>query len=229
MKFISPKQILIPLLVMDGALGLLYLSFRDHPEWGPFFNLAAENNLPTWFSSFQFFLAGISAFYCLFAIKPSQSNSHWVWGVVGVLMLFLSLDETLEIHETLIDNVMSGPAGENLRVFFGVTQETDSLLWTVVFAPALILVGVGLMLFYFFTFKEFPQVFTWSLVALCSLALAAGLELVEAKVFTNANESTMDHYFLLTLIEEVAEFLAATLLVWVHYSYAWLLQKNNKG
>lgn len=227
MKFISPKQILIALLVIDGALGLLYSYFRDHPEWGSFFNLAAENNLPTWFSSFQFFLAGLSAFYCLVVVKPAQSASHWIWGVVGVLMLFLSLDETMEIHEALIDSIMAGPAGNNLRAFFGVTQETDSLLWTVVFAPPMILVGVGLILFYYFSFKNFPQVFAWSLVALCSLTLAAGLELVEAKVLTNANESAMNQYFLLTLIEEMAEFLAATLLVWVHYSYAWNLRKNS--
>jgi hypothetical protein len=51
--------------------------------------------------------------------------------------------------------------------------------------------------------------------------LAAGLEFLKAKVLTDANESEMNHYFLLTLIEEFAEFLATTLLVWVHNSYAW--------
>ncbi len=227
MKIISPKQILIALLAIDGALGVLYLITNGHPEWGSLFNLAAENNLPTWFSSFQFFLAGLSAFYCWVVVKPAQLAFNWIWSAVGVLMLFLSLDETMEIHEALIDSVMSGPAGENLRAFFGVTQETDSLLWTVVFAPPMILVGVGLMVFYYFSFKKFPQFFSWALVALGSLALAAGLELVEAKILTVANESAMNRYFLLTLIEEMAEFLAATLFVWIHYSYAWHLQKNN--
>jgi len=225
---ISPKQILVGLLIMDGVLGILYLVFNGHPKWGTFFNLAAENNLPTWYSSFQFFLAGLSAFYCMAVVKPAQSASHWIWGAIGVLMLFLSVDETMEIHETLIDGVMSGPAGENLRAFFGVTQETDSLLWTVVFAPPMILIGVGLMLFYYSSFKKFPQIFAWSLVALCSLALAAGLEYVEARVLTDANENAMNQYFLLTLIEEMAEFFAATLLVWIHFSYGWYLQKDSK-
>jgi len=214
---------------MDGFLGILYLTFGDHPEWGSLFNLAAENNLPTWVSSFQFFLAGLSAFYCLAVVKPAQSASRWIWGAIGILMLFLALDETMEIHEALIDRIMSGPPGENLRAFFGVTQETDSLLWTVVFAPPMIAVGVGMMLFYYFSFKNFPQIFAWSLVVLFLLALAAGLEFVEAKVLTDANESAMNQYFLLTFIEEMAEFLAATLLVWVHYSYAWYLQKYNSN
>jgi hypothetical protein len=59
--------------------------------------------------------------------------------------------------------------------------------------------------------------------------LAAGLEFLKAKVLTDANESDMNHYFLLTLIEEFAEFLATTLLVWVQNSYAWYLQKYNSN
>jgi hypothetical protein len=50
------------------------------------------------------------------------------------------------------------------------------------------------------------------------LTLAAGLEFLKDKVLTDANDSDMIHYFLLALIEEIAEFLATTLLVWVHNS-----------
>jgi hypothetical protein len=229
MKIISPKQILIALLVMDCIFGILYLITNGHPEWGSFFNLAAENNLPTWYSSFQFFLVGLAAFYCLAAEKQSLSNPvyPWAWGVVGVLMLVLSIDETMQIHEALIDRIMSGAAGENLRTYFGATHETDSLLWTVVFAPPMIVVGVGLMWFYFSAFKNSSKLFGGALAALSFLALAAGLEYIEAKVLIDAKEGLMDQYHLLTFVEEMAEFLAATLLVWVHYSYAWHLQKNN--
>jgi hypothetical protein len=225
----TPKQVLIGLMSLDGALGFLYLFFRDNPEWGLFFNLAAENNLPTWYSSFQFFLVGLASFYCLAAEKRSLSNPTypWAWGIVGVLMLALSIDETMQIHETLIDKIMSGTAGENLRTYFGATHETDSLLWTVVFAPPMIVVGVGLIWFYFSAFKNNFKLFGGALAALSLLALAAGLEYVEAKVLIGAKEGLMAQYHLLIFIEEMAEFLAATLLVWIHYSYAWYLQKNN--
>jgi len=225
----TPKQILIPLLAMDGLLGILYLIFIDHPEWSSFFNLAGENNLPTWYSSFQFFLVALAAFYCLAGEKQFSANSiyPWAWGVVAILMLALSIDETMQIHETLIDAVMSGAAGEKLRTYFGATRETDSLLWTVVFAPPMILVGVGMMGFYLSAFKNVPKLFWGSLAALSLLALAAGFEYLEARVLIDANEGAMNQYHLLTLIEEMAEFLAATLLVWVHYSYAWgLIRKN---
>jgi hypothetical protein len=57
--------------------------------------------------------------------------------------------------------------------------------------------------------------------------VAAGLEYVEAQVLRNAGESSMNQYYLLTFIEEMAEFLAATLFVWIHYSYAWVLIRKN--
>ena len=77
--------------------------------------------------------------------------------------------------------------------------------------------------------KYFPQIFTWFLQVLFLLTLAAGLEFLKAKVLTDANESDMNHYFLLTVIEEIAEFLDTTLLVWVHNSYTWYLQKYNSN
>ncbi len=227
-KKLTPKQVLIALLAMDGILGILYLMFGDHPEWGAFFNLAAENNLPTWYSSFQFFMVALAAFYCLAAEKYSLKNFayRWAWGAVGLLMLFLSIDETMEIHETLIDAIMSGTAGENLRVYFGATRETDSLLWTVVFAPPMIVVGVGLMWFYYSVFRNVPALFIGSLAALSLLALAAGLEFVEARVLIHADQNSLDQYHWLTFLEEMAEFIAATVLVWIHYSYASTLNKE---
>jgi hypothetical protein len=225
----TPKQVLITFLVMDGVLGVLYLAFGDHSEWGAFLNLAAENNLPTWYSSFQFFLVALTAFYCLAVEKQSLSSSvyPWAWGVVGILMLALSVDETMQIHEALIDGVMSGVAGESLRAYFGATRETDSLLWTVVFAPQMIVVGVGLMWFYYLVFKDISKLFGGALAALSLLVVAAGLEYVEAKVLIDAEEGSMSQYHLLTFVEEMAEFLAATLLVWIHYSYAWNLIRKN--
>ena len=65
------------------------------------------------------------------------------------------------------------------------------------------------------------------LVSVFLLTLAAGLKFLKAKVLTDANKSDVNHYFLLTLIEEFAEFLTMTLLVWVHNSYALYLQKYN--
>jgi len=224
---LSPKQVLTILLLLDGMIGIFFLIFINHQEWSSFFNLAGEDNLPTWYSSFQFFLVGLAAIYCLEAENksPRKSKYTWAWGGVTILMLALSADETLQIHETLIDEVMSGTAGENLRNYFGATRETDSMLWTVVFAPPMILVGVGLMGFYYSSFKNIPKLFFGSLAALSLLALAAGLEYLEAKILIDAG--SMGQYQFLTFVEEMAEFLAATLLVWVHYSYAWHLIRKN--
>ena len=61
------------------------------------------------------------------------------------------------------------------------------------------------------------------------LTLATGLEFLKAMVSHYAYESDRNNDCLLTVIEEIAEFLATTLLVWVHNSYTWYLQKYNSN
>ena len=56
----SPRKVLVLLLLMDVGVGALHILFSSDLEIGAFFNLAHEENLPTWYSSFQFLLvAGI--------------------------------------------------------------------------------------------------------------------------------------------------------------------------
>jgi hypothetical protein len=43
----------------------------------------------------------------------------------------------------------------------------------------------------------------------------------------DAEEGSMSQYHLLSFIEEMVEFLATSLLVWIHYSYAWHLIRKN--
>jgi hypothetical protein len=59
--------------------------------------LDAEANLPTWFSSLQFALAGAA---CL-AVAVARRRASWPWGLLGALMVLLSLDEVATLHERL--------------------------------------------------------------------------------------------------------------------------------
>ena len=115
---------------------------------------------------------------------------------------------------------MSGKAGDNLRYYFGATRETDSLLWTVVFAPVIILAGTGLILFYYSRLQGNRFLFRCSLLPLCLLAFAAGLEFIEAKTLGSLTEDSMTLYRLFSFIEEMAELVSATFFIWIHYQYA---------
>ena len=218
----SPRKVLVLLLLMDVGVGALHILFSSDLEIGAFFNLAHEENLPTWYSSFQFLLVAGAAVFCYVLEKTvsSKKTAGWGWLVVALCMLGLAIDETLQIHEVLIDQVMSGNAGNNLRHFFGATRDTDSLLWTVVFAPILILAAIALILFYYSRLRSNRSLFRLSLLPLCLLALSAGLEFMEAKTLSSFAQDPMVRYRQFIFIEEMAELVAASLFVWIHYQYA---------
>ena len=218
----SPRKVLVLLLLMDVGVGALHILFSSDLEIGAFFNLAHEENLPTWYSSFQFLLVAGAAVFCYVLEKTvsSQKTAGWGWLVVALCMLGLAIDETLQIHEVLIDQVMSGNAGNNLRHFFGATRDTDSLLWTVVFAPILILAATALILFYYSRLRSNRSLFRLSLLPLCLLVLSAGLEFMEAKTLSSFAQDPMVRYRQFIFIEEMAELVAASLFVWIHYQYA---------
>ena len=219
MKLTSPKKVLVVLLLLDAGVGVLHLIFSSHSEMGWFFNLTYEENLPTLYSSFQFLLVAGAAVFCYTAEKRTSPHNTWGWLVVAFCMLGLAIDESLQIHEVLIDQVMSGQAGDNLRHYFGATKQTDSLLWTVVFAPVMILAGTGLIMFYYSRLQSNRSLFLLALLPLCLLALSAGLEFVEAKLLSTLAEDSMARYQQFSFIEEMAELVSATFFVWIHYSY----------
>jgi hypothetical protein len=221
LNLLPPRRVLLILLLIDVGVGFLHLLLSKDPEIGSFFNLAHENNLPTWYSSFQFFLvAGAGCFcYSVEKSKQKEKSGSWGWLLVALCMLGLAIDETLQIHEALINQVMSGDAGNNLREFFGVTKDTDSLLWTVVFAPGLIIAGTGLITFYYSRLKSNKLLFRLSMLPLILLTFSALLEYVEAKALSSFAEDSMIRYQQLIFIEEMAELFAASLFVWIHYQY----------
>lgn len=222
----SPKKVLVVLLLLDAGVGVLHLLFSSHSEIGWLFNLTYEENLPTFYSSFQFLLVAGAAVFCYTAEKKTSPQKAWGWLVVAFCMLGLAFDESLQIHEVLIDQIMSGQAGDNLRHYFGATQETDSLLWTVVFAPVLILAGTGLIMFYYSRLQNNRSLFLLALLPLCLLALSAGLEFVEAKLLSTLAEDSMARYQQFSFIEEMAELVSATFFVWIHYQYGIWRQRD---
>ena len=222
----SSNKLLMVLLLMDAGVGALHLLFSSHPKLGWFFNLTYEENLPTLYSSFQFLLVACAAVFCYTAEKKMSPQKAWGWLVVAFCMLGLAIDESLQIHEVLIDQVMSGQGGDNLRHFFGATEETDSLLWTVVFAPVMILAGTGLILFYYSRLQSNRSLFLLALLPLCLLVLSAGLEFVEARILSTLAEDSMARYQQLSFIEEMAELVSATFFVWIHYQYGIWRQRD---
>jgi len=69
-------------------------------KWGPFeplFDLDNESSIPTWFSSAQLVVIAT----LLWAISKSYSRYRWFYVLGAIVFLFLSIDETVQLHERL--------------------------------------------------------------------------------------------------------------------------------
>ncbi len=224
---VRARTLLAGLLSIDVAVLLAHLLIAEHKVLGGLFDLDKEANLPTWTSSTKFALAAAAAVFCYFAEttgsdaeRPRLSSA---WLLVAVFMLALSADESSQVHETLTDWLMAGPAGANFRSAFGATEASDSMLWVVVFSPLMILAATALVLFYLHRFKSSRRLIGGALAAVLLLAAAAFLETREAAIagaegFLSAERWRT--YLWYVGLEEMAEQVAVSLLVAVHYAYA---------
>jgi hypothetical protein len=113
-------------------------------DW-PFLNLNVEQNLPSWFSTVGFALAGLA---CLAAAVGR--SSHWTWGALGLLMLVFSLDDLTMAHEFVEEQTDEGIAIliiqplavlAVLALYLGAARSVGGLPRLLVVAALLALVG----------------------------------------------------------------------------------------
>ena len=230
MTQIEPKKVLIAFVCCDILFLCLHLSFSTHPLWGERFDLGQEGNLPTWYSSFKFTLASFMALQCYFSSRQNKRIHPAGWLPVAGLMLMMSMDETGQLHETVTLWVMDGAGEKNLRDYFLVSQEGGALLWTLIFSPLIILAGGALAYFYYIQFRAQPKMFVAALAMVALLGAAAGLETLQAKILGNENyldAASWGRFKLFSTVEEMAELFGATLLLWLHLSFARLIEMKN--
>lgn len=103
--------------------------------WGRQLNLKAEGNIAVWFSSAVLLLAAAAALTIAFTIDAASSWGRWLWSVVALFFLGLSIDETAQLHEGV---------GRRFTTTFGnVPYLTEGALpgfaWLIVLLPFAVL------------------------------------------------------------------------------------------
>ena len=96
--------LLFVVLTMLGLASEILLSVYNE-EWGyglvPLLNLSYESNIPTWYSSTLLFacsmLLGAIAWFKL--AQRAGYGRHWA--VMALIFLYLSIDESAQIHEMI--------------------------------------------------------------------------------------------------------------------------------
>jgi drug/metabolite transporter (DMT)-like permease len=221
------RTLLVTLLAADLVILLLHVLLSRHPYLGTVFDLDAEGNVPTWYSSFKFTLAAGAAVLCRraedAAARPARRRYSWGWLLIGALMLAMSIDETGQLHEALTNWLMASPLGANLRATFEASKESGTMLWGVVFAPFLLLAALACLVFYYSRFKRLPWLMAGYGVAVALLATSLTLETKEAELLGApgfVSSARLGLYRIDIAFEEMAEVLAGTAFVVVHYAYA---------
>lgn len=189
-------------LIVDATLVALHLLA---PVWAGrtvgVFDLNTEGNLPTWWSSGKLAWAGI-----LFAIvalcQRTQGLSYRFVGLLAVVLVAMSIDETASIHEK-IGGWVDGATRRQ-------TTFAKTGYWFV-FLGVPVAIAVGVFLLY--ARRQLSAVpFTAARLALGFFTLFSGALAVE--MFANFVESYTVMSRLQVALEEGLEMVGGTILLW---------------
>lgn len=120
-----------------------------------FFELSKEGNAPTWFSSFLFTLIGLACGAIYFVEKLAAADTmgtdrmRLAWLVFAAAFLFLSFDETSQLHERL-DWLMSGYSEGGQASTPAGGQESTELpfyRYLLIYVPVLGVLGLAMAWF----------------------------------------------------------------------------------
>jgi hypothetical protein len=193
----------VAILAAGGATGeVMRFAFnRDH-VFGlvRLFDLDAEANLPTWFSSASMLAAACLAWMIASARRGAGGRDRRYWLGIAAMFVYLSADEGARIHEMLS--------------FVKRADMLPALLyysWVLFGIVAVLLVGA---IYLRFVLRLAPAI---RLLFVLSAALfvggSLGLEMVEAQYAAQYGTRTVTYAFL-AVVEEVMEMCGLSLFVY---------------
>jgi len=99
-KILNSHIALISLLLLANILSIINELYFGKSI--PILNFNEERNIPTFFSSFALIIC--SALLYLIAINNKKTNTSYIpWFGLSFIFLFLSIDETLTVHEKITE------------------------------------------------------------------------------------------------------------------------------
>lgn len=214
----APLRHRIPLVIvacfaMDLLLGglylLNYLMGAPYDKLSSIVNLGGEGNLPTWFSSVQWFSA--SALLGVFGSRHIRREDRSSWLLAGLPLVFalMSLDEIARIHEWLgqkSDALL--PGGDRSNTPFSRTG-----IW-------MFLIGLPFLLLFIGLIASIRRYFRHAGGALAKLVLgvlvllagAAGVETLSNFVSVGSGFDVLQD-----LTEELMELIGGTIVLWAAF------------
>jgi hypothetical protein len=144
------------------------------------FDVGEERSIPTWFESMQFMLC--SVLLAVVAVYKRQRSERYRlhWGVLSLILLYMSLDEVATIHETM--------GAELQRLLHYLTGFTPggaiSYFWVVPGALFVLVVALAYLRFLFDLPRDTRRWFVFA--GAVFLLGALGLEMLSAQVASSS-------------------------------------------
>jgi len=163
-----------------------------------------EHNIPTAFASLLMVFAGLLLFYIGFSPSTTQYAKHWI--LLGLVFIFLAIDEYFTIHDGLSEH------------FREMVSEYDFLYfaWVVPYSVLLVVFAIVFYKFFFALPPRFRKLFAVS-GGLFILG-AMGFEMIGAP--RKLNYGRIDTlYAMYTTIEECLEFIGMLLFCYSLLAY----------
>lgn len=211
------KKIFWALLIIEITLIVLDYIFNfsmitEIKQFRRMFNIAREESIPTWFSSFQMFMVAIIMWLIYIKNKHIDNISKPLWIAFGVFFTFLSIDDVAGIHERL---------GSGLKKVIEIPEFFPSWSWQFFIAPIYALIGIYLLIFIWKELSSNPRLRKIFLIGLFLYPVAIALDYFEGidetfpilEEFTGIDHSyTVSHYY--RTFEEFIEMFGTTCIVY---------------
>jgi hypothetical protein len=192
----------VALLVAAHLVGEILVAWfgRTGPVWlfSRLTDLGLEKNFPALFSAGQLAVSGLLALAIACAVKSTKRPHFLHWLGLALILLFLSLDEALALHEKLTEPLQS------------VLHTSRRALWVIPYGGLLVLFGASYLRF---TLRLPP--WTRKRVIIAGCIYVTGALLLETLGWYHATHHGQSNafYFLCSLTEESLEMAALVLLI----------------
>ncbi|MEP4767720.1 MAG: hypothetical protein ABJY83_07415 [Roseibium sp.] len=166
------------------------------------FALDAERNLGAWYSSLLLMLSAFLLYFCGGLSRARRLRGSYNWYLLAVIFVFLSVDETVGFHETLIDPLRSAFDAKGIFHF----------AWVI---PGMLAVFVAGLYFIPFLLRLPRRLALGMFVAgLVYVGGALGLELVGGLIASDHGMQATN-YIMVAIVEESLEMIGLTIFLWV--------------
>ena len=205
----APSRLVVALYAVDVLVALAFvlqlilgsdsglIARQLHP--------GREANVPTWYSSVQWALAGgLLALYAAHAPKHLKGGLRLYLPAVAAFAL--SMDETAAIHEWIggrSDGLL--PGGTREGTFF-----TGTGIWMLILVPIAVVVAVWISLLLVDHLRASPWAARLLIAGVAIFLLGAGVVELASNVATGNRSLQLG----IQIVEELSEMLGATTVVW---------------